>query len=370
MSVLIWTQHLLGTGHLRRSLALAAALADRRIQTTVATGGPSTGFIAPRQVRLVQLDAVHAADGDFTDLRDGMQRPWKHAAAAARAAMLADLLAATRPDVLVTELFPFGRRAFASELLPLIQAVRASGGKIVCSVRDILVASGRAKSLAMLDLAQTRYDRILVHGDERFVAFDASFPHAPALAGRLSHTGFIVGRPIVPAALRSGILVSAGGGSVGQDLLSCAAATARLLPEHRWHLVGGAGLGEADRASLQAILGPLGSVHRHVDNLPERLASCRLSVAQAGYNTTVEALLGATPMVLVPFAAGGETEQATRAARLAELGRAVVLTTAELDPARLAAAARAAMVQDARVGLDFSFDGAARSAAIIADLLP
>lgn len=371
MSVLIWTQHLLGTGHLRRALALARALVLRGIPTTLASGGPPARFEQPEGMRFVQLDPVHAGSG-FRDLRDAQGQPLSASLRQRRAATLQALAAELRPDVLVTELFPFGRRAFAGELLPLIRQVRSQGGKLVCSVRDVLAEKrDPSRSLAMLALANDAYDRILVHGDPAFLPFAATFPHADELGERVVHTGFVLDRLLAPAGRRAGVLVSAGGGRVGSRLLQAAAAArsgCRLAGE-AWHLVGGAALAEPDRAALAAMLGPAGRVDAHLPDLPERLAACRLSVSQAGYNTVAEALMGAAPMVLVPFADGGETEQHRRASRLAELGRAVLVEPGQLTPERLAAAIDRAEDQDTGIGRDWAFDGAAVSARVIGEMV-
>ena len=73
--------------------------------------------------------------------------------------------------------------------------------------------------------------------------------------------------------------------------------------------------------------------------------------------------------MLVPFAEGGETEQAMRADRLAALGLAVVVDEAGLTPQALAAAIDEAVSRPRRRGFDFGFDGARRSAEVIGRML-
>ncbi|WP_222184121.1 glycosyltransferase family protein [Geminicoccus harenae] len=371
MSVLIWTQHLLGTGHLRRALAVAAALARRGVATVLASGGPPTRFACPPGVRFVQLDPV-SAGADFRDLRDAAGRPWGEAGRTARREAFLALVQEVRPRVLVTELFPFGRRAFREELLPALDLVRSSGGRVVCSLRDVLAEKAQPeKSVAMRDLALACYDRILVHGDPAFLPLGTTFPHADELAPLLRYTGFVLDRPVRPAPVRRGILVSAGGGRVGGRLLE-AAAVCRIdgaLAREPWQLVGGAALKDAERARLAALRGRSGRVDAHLSDLPEQLAGCRVSVSQAGYNTVAEALMAAAPMVLVPYAAGGETEQRRRAARLVELGRAVLLDEAGLTPGQLALAIARAAEQDVAISQAWAFDGAAASAELILELL-
>jgi predicted glycosyltransferase len=77
---------------------------------------------------------------------------------------------------------------------------------------------------------------------------------------------------------------------------------------------------------------------RHLPNLSERLAHAALSISQAGYNTIVETLAGATPAVVVPFETDREREQITRATCLAERDLLSVVRSELLTPTSLAAA--------------------------------
>jgi predicted glycosyltransferase len=72
------------------------------------------------------------------------------------------------------------------------------------------------------------------------------------------------------------------------------------------------------------------------------LAASAVSVSQGGYNTVADILSAGARAVIVPFAAGGETEQTLRAERLAARGRAVMLAEDALDPSQLAKAIDAA----------------------------
>ena len=66
------------------------------------------------------------------------------------------------------------------------------------------------------------------------------------------------------------------------------------------------------------------------------LAKAALSISQAGYNTTIETLCCADRAVLVPFGTERETEQADRAALLAERGMVAVVPPGTLSPDSLA----------------------------------
>ena len=195
MRVLFWVQQLLGSGHLKRALTLARAMADEGLEVTLAAGGMPMASLLPAGFELVQLPAIRTSDPSFAQLVDAEGRPADDALWQERQAGLQRLLALRRPQVLITEMFPFGRRAFRRELLPLLEAAAAMRPRPwrLCSVRDILVRKPAPESYAwMRDLALAHYDRILVHTDPQLIPFDLTFPFAAALRGRLVDTGYVV----------------------------------------------------------------------------------------------------------------------------------------------------------------------------------
>src|SRR5512145_3161069 len=118
MPVLFWVQHLLGSGHLRRAATLARALSARGLRVVLAMGGPAAPWLLPDGIDVVQLPPVRASDREFTSLLDEHDRPIDDAFRAMRRDRLLALFAELRPRVIITEMFPFGRRAFRYELVP------------------------------------------------------------------------------------------------------------------------------------------------------------------------------------------------------------------------------------------------------------
>lgn len=371
---LFWVQSLLGSGHLRRALLLAEALAARGAAVTLVNGGPAGPWSAPARVELVQLPAVTARGGDFADLVDAAGRPFDERLRAERQRLLLDLMA-TRPHAVLTEMFPFGRRAFRVELLAMLEAAaRHRPHPVVCaSVRDILVSkSDPARYLWMVDACIAHYDRVLVHGDPSLVPFAASFPLAAELGDRVVHTGFVH-----PGALAEligeapAVLVSAGGGAVGERLLR-AALSARPRSRYAaasWLLVGGHNIPADALAALGRDLAPGCAIERYRPDLAALIGCCHVSVSQAGYNTVVEGLAAGARMVLVPFAAGDEDEQEQRTARLVGLGVAERVGEAEVDGPTLAAAIDRAGARPRPDPTRWSFAGAEKGAALVAALV-
>jgi len=372
-SVLFYVQHLLGIGHLQRSLRIAEALVQNGIAVTLVCGGPPVTLPTDPSIRVVQLTPIRARDAGF-ELVDSAGRPIDDALRDERRAALLAAFAAARPDAVVIEGFPFARRAFRFELEPLIKAIRAAEPRpcLICSVRDIVVVrDDPQRHRDIVDRVHRDFDAVLVHGDPALIRFDSSFPAAPDIADRMIYTGYVCPRAaLADAALATGgeeVVVSAGGGAAGHTLLKAALAARRsgCLAGLSWRLLTGSNLPEADFAALAADLPAGVAVERFCYNFVGLLRGCRVSVSQAGYNTVLDILAARARAVLVPFAAGRETEQLMRAERLAALGAVELVRESELSPQSLAAAIeRAATGAPARLAIDTG--GAPSTARLIA----
>jgi len=376
--VLIWVQHLLGSGHLERMRWVAEALAARGAEVHFVSGGVPQPGRMPREVRLIQLPAIKVADARFTPLLDAAGQPLTEAFRRARAQALCAAYDEARPAVVVLESWPFGRRALGFELAPLLERVASATPqpRVVASVRDLLqLRADPARDAAVWRTAQECIDEILVHGDPAFARLEDTFPPAADAAIPVTYTGYVVapGRrtTAVPVETRREIVIAASSGDAGRDFLAKAIAARALSAQAAldWRVLVGPGVpaeafdtlvDEGRRAGV--------SVERHRPDYRELVADARVSVSQAGYNTIQDVLGARTPAVLVPFAAEGETEQAMRAERLAARGLAEVVAERDLAPAALAAAIDRAALRGLAPPCPFATDGAARTAARVLEL--
>lgn len=373
-SVLFHVQHLLGIGHVQRSLRIAEALVRAGADVTLVSGGEPVALPRDPAIRFVQLPPIRARDARFS-LIDGVGNAVDDALRQRRRTALLEAFASARPDVVIIEGFPFARRAFRFELDPLIAAARAAvpRPRLICSLRDIVVVrDDPERHRGIVGRVRRDFDAVLVHGDPTFVPLDLSFPAAREVADRLVYTGY-VSPPPAPAADaadptigRNEVVVSAGGGAAGEALLRAALAARRAgcLAALPWRLLTGNALSDGDFAALAAAAPAGTAVERFRPDLRAILQRCRVSVSQAGYNTVLDILAAQARAVLVPFAAGRETEQPLRAERLAALGAAEVVRESELTPDRLAAAIERAAARP-RCPATIDMDGAGRSARIV-----
>lgn len=378
-TLLFYCQHAMGMGHLVRSLALADALSES-FRVVLLNGGELPSCLSlPPKIEIVNLPPLRLVDGQLIscDSRYSVVQ-----AQDARMDRILNLFRRLRPEVLLIELYPFGRKKFEFELLPLLETTKTQSHLapfIVCSLRDILV-SGRADQQTheerILFTANRWFDAILVHSDPSFARLEDSFHPRLRLSPSIHHTGFVVADRQKSALERwrnGPIVVSAGGGHYGFQLLSSAIEAQALLSQTEpltMRLVAGPFFPEAQWKQLRdAVAGQRGvTLVRSVPDLYSELCQARASISQCGYNTAMEIVQAQIPALVVPFADGGEDEQLKRARRLEALNAVRVLEQKEMTAKRMAEEIRNLMNFQPRK-TNLNFDGARQSTEILYDLL-
>lgn len=343
--VLIWVQHLLGVGHLHRAASICRALLRQGATPLLVSGGlPDPTLHGIDGIGFVQLAPARARDATFKILLDIngeiVTEEWK----STRSAMLQDVVRNFAPDMVITELFPFGRRQMRFEMMPLLQMLRGMPNRplIFCSVRDILVDRGKPQhDIDSITWLQEYFDAALVHGDPSVIAFENTFPMAEKIRHMLIYTGYIAEQHVIPytEAGINEVLVSAGGGAVGMKLFQ-AAIDARPLTTARdatWRILVSPLENPHNITTLREMAPPGVIIEPVRPDFPGMLHHCLLSISKAGYNTMMETLGGGSRAVVVPFVGGNETEQALRAALLSRRGLMHMLPEPEMTPQTLAA---------------------------------
>ena len=385
IDVLLYVQHLLGIGHIRRAAVLARAFHQAGLKVVFVTGrnGLPVNGLELAGIEVVQLPPARTQDESFAVILDEDDRPIDEAWMARRRDLLLEVYHRSKPRVVMTELYPFGRRKMRFELEPLIEAARADGppALVACSLRDIVNRPERPEKTAwMVDRFTRQFDLLYLHGDPRFFRLEDSFPESEAMAQRLHYTGYVTeAAQAVAAARASGettgsgeVLVSAGGGAVGAAVLRMALAARPLSPlaEAPWRLLIGPNLPEPEFRSI-ADAAPEGViVERARPDFAALLTRARLSISQGGYNTLMEVLASGVPGVVVPFAGGTETEQTQRARVLAERDLITLVDETTLSPETLAQGIARALTQGGAHGkTPFHLGGAEETARHLRALL-
>ncbi|WP_432512076.1 glycosyltransferase family protein [Kineococcus sp. SYSU DK001] len=317
-----------GLGHLRRNLALAAALRSGPTapDVLVLTGSPAAQrFPVPAGVDTLVLPSVRKdADGGYA--AGALDVPLD-AVVGLRAATLTGALTAWEPDLLVVDKVP---RGFGGELEPALDALRRTGRtRTVLGLRDVL--DGPAATRAQWhrdrgDEALERwYDEVWVYGDPAVHDLCRDLALPPHLARRTRFTGYLAAGRRTGAPAPSGshprtVLAAVGGGVDGAGLTRTLLAT-ELPPGTRLVLLPGPFAQPDVRAELDRAAATRDDldVVAFTDAFPDWAAQADAVVCMGGYNTVAEVLATGTPALVVPRCRP-RREQLVRARAMARRG--------------------------------------------------
>lgn len=229
LRVMIYSHDTFGLGHLRRSRAIANAIADQHPDASVViiSGSPVIGnFEFGRGVDYIRIPGVtKQPDGDYRCLNLNMSLD---EAVGLRQALILQAARSFRPDILIVDKEPMG---FRGEVLPTLDYLQGTGCRLVLGVRDVmdepslLVPEWERKGAREVLIGF--YHEIWVYGlRDIYRPLDAL--RLPAeVEERIVYTGYLRREmPPTPSLTRYPkitkqpfILVTTGGGGDGDDLI-------------------------------------------------------------------------------------------------------------------------------------------------------
>lgn len=374
--VMFYCQHILGMGHLIRSIEIVKGLIPDFQICFINGGKVIEEFQFPTEIEVINIPAVQT-DREFNELRPVDDRFTMAELEEKRRSTLLETCDRFEPDILIIELYPFGRRRFSFELIPLVEKAKSMGTKIVSSVRDIIVTKQNQQrhEEKVCRLINQYFDMLLIHGDPNFVKLDLSFSRIKALNCPVHYTGYVVqpiSRPqkIVNKPL---ILVSVGGGRFGHDLLECVAKTATILKDkipHQIQMFTGPFCPDEVSQKLRDIAKSQDNLtcDRYTPNLLDYMQQADLSIGMAGYNTTMNILSTGVKAMMMAFQGNNDKEQLTRLTKLDKLGRVKMIQPEDLKP-ELFAQNVIDYLQYQPTELDLDFNGATNTAYYLKQLV-
>jgi predicted glycosyltransferase len=395
-------ESLVGLGHFNRAGALAREMARAGMKVTVASGTfvdpgrffpdarlkemPPYVFKGRSRAYRLESGGAHVLVPHFNETAWAQARGRAHEGN----------IRALKPDVFISELWPFDRPEFDPEMKAALEAARGARLRLV-SVRDALNGCDGARAAFAARTVNENFDAVLVHGDPRFMPLEETFPAAAAIAEKTVYTGYVLDSlppRRAPAAGEGEVLVSCGSGADAQDMVfSFLTAWQRLLrakdpvAAHPVRIVCGPRLHALEHAEAESWARALAeetgakiTVERYRPDFTELLSRAAFSVSFAGYNTTLETLALGVPALLVPkYALDADgapmvsEEQKSRLQRLARNGLAACAMPEEVQNAGLFASRLSREItlraggKTQPPGLDFS--GAEKTAEIVSGLL-
>lgn len=376
--LMFYCQHILGMGHLIRSMEIVRGLAGDFEICFINGGEVIQNFQVPNGVTVVNLPAIKT-DTEFRELRPVDQSLSLEVVQETRKHLLLSQITTFQPDVLMVELFPFGRRRFSFELIPLMEAAKANGTKVVCSLRDIVVTKQdqTRHEAKICRLINQYFDQLLIHGDPNLHPLEDSFSRVGDLNCAVHYTGYVAQKPennrltLVDrwALSRQApmILVSVGGGRFGHELLRGMVGAAEYLSTripHHIQMFAGPFIPESVFWQLKQAGRDCHNlhIHRYTPNLLAYMEQAALSVSMSGYNTTMNILTTRVNALMLPFTGNDDQEQTMRVCRLDELGVAQMLQKVDVAiPERLAQRVETALKSKPQ-STQFDLDGVQQTA--------
>jgi predicted glycosyltransferase len=350
MNILFYCQYVWGMGHLFRSIEVARALSTHNV--ILVAGGREIDIHLPEHVALVRLPGLYM-DEHFTTLIPEDPNKTIEDIQRQRKEILFGLCETHKPDLLIIELYPFGRTIFGFELQPLIDAIhqgRFGKTKIICSLRDILVEKRdpRMYEKRVLNHLNTRFDRLLIHSDPQLMPLDETFSRVNDIQIPIFYTGFVtrkakpdagkkLRRELAMGAEEKLIVASAGGGRSGYELLRNVLEAVDLLSNTqpiRLEMFTGPFRddGEFKKLSIHSTKGI--RIRRFTQRFLDYLSAADVSISLAGYNTCMNLLVTRIPALVYPYLR--QQEQPIRVARIKDFLPLKVLQDADLNPNAMA----------------------------------
>jgi len=376
--ILFHLQHLFGSGHVQRVRVLSEVLARKGYPVALISGGLEHPVLTESSIRLFQLPGIKADNdlGKLVDLDGNCVNDdlWEQ-----RSLLIRQIVLEVKPAMIITEGFPFARRRFSREILEMFDTARTElklPTMNLCSVRDIVQPiQCPDRQNQVIKTLNEYYDHILVHGEPSFVPLQLSFPRLDKISKPITYTGYLntAIRSHRPVNRTSGqVLVSAGGGIVGQAIYKTAiqAASSFQGADWKWHILIGNSVSDSDFIGWRQIAPNNLILERNRADFRQLLASCEVSVSQIGYNTAVDLVETGTQGIVIPYEADGEKEQMMRAKALIEYNHVKVLKESELSEVTLINAISEVMSQSKKLFAPFRSDGIERFLDIIDSIYP
>jgi len=357
--ILFYCQSLVGIGHLTASLQVIQELLQHA-DIDLLYGGQSIAISLEHPgFRYINLAAILIDDktGDLysPDQQHTVEQLWS-----IRADAISAFLSPSYHAIIV-EFFPFGRRRFKNEIRQLFERVREQSRHIpiFSFVREVLVPETLETEQSMVQFVNEYIHTVFIRGDPKVIRFEDTFFLTDQIAHKIFYIGYLGTRqPDLCQSRTAQILVSQGGGSIGQELLEAAIRTAPLLPDYVFLIATGSKTTTADFSHLTTMVSSANvKIVPFLQNFKEHLLESALSISMGGDNTLIEVISTHTPGLAYPYP--GNSEQAMRIKKLAEKGFISALTANDLQPEKLRIKIMAALrypYPDVKIALNGAFN--------------
>jgi predicted glycosyltransferase len=339
--IVLYSQGMVGFGHIRRNASIAQALRASPLQPDVvmiAEAWQAGALLMPSGVDCVTLPALRReADGGYNPrfLHDVSNEELF----ALRTRVIRSTVEVFEPDVLIVDYLPTG---VEGELTSTLEFLRRRGAtRCVLGLRDVLYDAETVKrwwaSDANMDAIRDYYDAVWIYGDPAVFDTVREYNLDGSLAAKARHTGYLDQRPRLQFATAEASSLAAnlppgklalclvGGGHDGGALAEAFLET-DLPADTTGVLVSGPLMPWRERQRVREKARECSRLHvlDFVHDPTPLVERADRVISMGGYNTVCEALSFEKHALIVPRVSP-ETEQWIRAQRLRDLGLIDVL---------------------------------------------
>jgi predicted glycosyltransferase/glutathione synthase/RimK-type ligase-like ATP-grasp enzyme len=349
--VALYSQGMVGFGHIRRNASIAQALRGSELQPAIvmiAEAWQAGALLLPAGIDCVTLPALRLEpDGGYNPrfLPDVSDRDLL----TLRTRVIRSAMEVFEPDVLIVDYLPLG---VAEELATTLERLRKRGNtRCVLGLREVLYDRETVKrtwaNRANMDAIRDYYDAVWIYGDPAVFDPVREYGLTDALAAKARYTGYLDQRPRLEFARAQAasllanvpderlVLCLVGGGHDG-GALADAFLQAELPPDTSGILMTGPLMPweKRERVRHDAQQRPRVQVFDFVPDPTPLIERADRVIAMGGYNSICEVLSFEKHALIVPRVKP-ELEQWIRAERLRDLGLVHVLHPDELSPQAL-----------------------------------
>lgn len=371
--VLIHCQYVYGLGHFIRALQLAKGLVIDFEVYFLSGGEVVEGITIDNEINFIQLDALYKEE-DSNTLSSVDDSLTTEECLEKREKVINNLIKDIRPDVVLTEHFPFGF-LFEKEVLNLISKAKSANNqvKLVSSVRDIIESKkGSDSDQKTVAFLNEYYDLLLIHGDENIIPLETSFPLSNEINIRQISTGYVVDDSLKKKLNRKEtVVVSVAGGRVGRELKGAVVDAFKSIQNevnHKLLVFDGAFSNDIEQSIADDDIQYF-KFDRSV--FLKELSQSDVSISLGGYNTMIESLyVGNKVLIYNREFLGQNFEQEIRISYLDELGFIKSLELEHLEQNKLAGILLGTISSQSKTSIeDVNFEGVRKSVQEIKQLI-
>lgn len=389
--MMMYSQDGLGLGHMRRTTSIANQIVRTRSDAAILTMADSRlgqFFETSANHDYLKLPSiVKAGPGDWRAV--SLPLPFEPVSAMRRELIRSAVLS-YQPHVLLVDHMPHGAMG---ELIPTLAALRASGAptRIVLGLRDILdapeVVRRRWQVEGAYEAIERYYDSVLVYGKQDVFDLAEQYGFTQSVRERIHYTGYVCTPQTARYTARARAKYLSSSDTQTKLIVAMAGGGADAYPMMRALLDALPTISAREKVFLAIVAGPFMPAEQRRDlelrsrGLPARVSmsvsdtisyieAADLTVAMAGYNTTMEILRSGKRAILIPRR-GPSAEQRMRAQLFAERGWVEMIDPDDLDIANVAATVCAALERGPRMNAASrpDVDGISSSADLLLDMM-